>query len=198
METEKIKKYLSEIQMLKRLDHIGFKLSGVIEGDSLAAHSLIAAQIAYIIGELEGCDGAKCAAINIFHDNHEARIGDHNKVSARYINTDEAEILAEQEQFANLPADIAEKIFAMTNEHRDRKTKEGIVAKDADWLETAIQGKIYLEMGYKGAEDFINNVEKALETESAKKLLSAIKDDSDFTNCWWQGLKKMTYQKLDS
>jgi putative hydrolase of HD superfamily len=194
---QNIKKFLSEVQMLKRLDHIGFKVAGITESDNLAGHALIAAQIAYILGQLEGCDAAKCAVINIFHDNHECRIGDHNKVSARYLDTDEAELNAEREQFANLPNDLNQKLFSLMNEKRDRSTKEGIVAQDADWLEIAIQGKIYLEKGYKGAQDFIDNVEKALETDSAKKILKEIKNDNDFTNTWWQGLKKMTYTKLE-
>lgn len=59
-----------------------------------------------------------------------------------------------------------------------------------------MQAKILVEQGFVGAEDWINNVEKALETESAKKILAEIRGMKDFTNCWWQGLKKMTYKKL--
>lgn len=79
---------------------------------------------------------------------------------------------------------------------RERNTKEGIIAKDADWLEQAIQAKVYMETGYKGAEDIINNVGAALETDSAKEILAEIRKNPDFLNSWWQGLKKMTYQKL--
>jgi putative hydrolase of HD superfamily len=193
---QNIKKFLSEAQMLKRLEHIGFKLAGVGNPDTLAEHALISAQIAFILAELEGADSLKAAAICIFHDNHEARTGDHNKVSARYINTNEAEKEAEIEQLKNLPENIASKVGSLLDEKRNRDTLEGIIAQDADWLEVAIQAKVFIEQGYKGCEDWIKNVEAALETESAKKILLSIKEDVDFTNSWWQGLKKMTYKKL--
>jgi len=78
----------------------------------------------------------------------------------------------------------------------ERTTPEGVVAQDADWLECAIQAKLYLEKGHDCSE-WIKNTEKALETESAKEILKLIKQEKDFTTLWWQGLKKMTYKKLD-
>lgn len=195
---EKITKFLSEIQVLKRIEHEGFRLSGVSKIDSVAEHTAIAAQIAYVLGKLEGADAAKCAVIVLFHDNEEARIGDHHKISSRYLNTKEAEVAAEKEHYSNLPETIKSELFEMQEELRERNTKEGIIAKDADWLEQAIQAKIYVETGYKGAEDIVNNVEKAVETNSAKEILTEIKNNSDFLNSWWKGLKKMTYKKLNS
>ena len=197
MDQENIKKFFSEVNMLKRLEHVGFKLAGVEKTDSLADHTLASAQIAYVLGFLEGADPEKCAVINLFHDNHETRIGDHNKVSARYLDTDEAETTAELEQFTNLPEELQKRIIGLLEEKRARGTKEGIVAQDADWLETAIQAKIYLDRGFIGCQDWIDNVEKALETVSAKEILELIKNDDDFTNCWWRGLKRMTYEKLE-
>jgi putative hydrolase of HD superfamily len=198
MDIEKIKKFLSEIQMLARVDHVGVKLAGVENPNSLAVHSLLTAQIAYLLAELEGANSEKCAAMAIFHDNNETRLGDHNKVSSRYLDTSSAEFKAEEEQLSLLPEAAAQKIQSLMNEKSDRQTKEGIIVKDADWLEVAIQAKIYLEKGYQGCQIWIDNVEKALETDSAKKILSAIKDEPDFINCWWKDIQKMTYKKLDT
>ncbi|MEI6499311.1 MAG: HD domain-containing protein [bacterium] len=193
---ENITKFFSEMQMLKRLDHIGLRLAGVLNTDSIADHALISAQIAFVLADMEGADPFKTAAINIFHDNHETRIGDHNKVSSRYLDTKDAEIQAEIEQFKALDGDIGSKVVSMLDEKRYRNTKEGIIAQDADWLEQAIQAKIYLEQGFKGSQIWIDNVERALETEGAKKILAEIIKCEDFTNIWWQDLKKMTYEKL--
>lgn len=193
---ENIKKFFSEIQMLKRSEHLGFRLAGLTKTDSLADHALSSAQIAYVLGFLEGADPEKCAVINLFHDNHETRIGDHHKVSARYLDTKSAEKAAEEEQFSQLPEELRNKIFDLLNQKHNRNTKEGIIAQDADWLDTAVQAKIYLDQGFSGCENWIENVEEALETVSAKEMLELIRRDKDFTNCWWRGLKKMTYKKL--
>ena len=196
--SQDIKKFLSETQMLKRIRHGGVRLAGVSDPDCIASHICVTVQIAYVLAKLEGVDAQKCAVMALFHDNEEARTGDHHKVSARYLNTKQAEIDAEGEHFANLPDDVEKELVQMQGDVRERNTKEGIIVQDADWLEIAIQAKIYLELGHKGCQVWIDNVRKALETESAKKLLAEIEKDTDFLNCWWQGLKKMTYKKLGS
>lgn len=199
MPNKKIIKFLSEIQMLKRVKHEGVKLAGVRDPDSVAEHISLAAQIAYVLARLEGLEqdeAAKCALMVLFHDNEEIRIGDHHKVSSRYLNTKEAEVAAEREHFAGLPDPIGDELFALQEEFRSRNTKEGIIAKDADWLEMAIYAKVLIEQGYKGCENWIDNVERALETESAKEILAEIRRNPDFVNLWWRDLKKMTYKKL--
>jgi len=195
-QTNNLKNFFSEIQMLKRIKHEGWRMAGVEAPDSVGEHTVIAAQIAYVLGKLEGADAAKCALIALFHDNDEVRIGDQHKVAARYFDVKVASRLARGEQFANLPNEIADELNRLQEEGKRRDTKEGIVAKDADWLEMAIQAKIYCEAGHKGAADWIKNVEKALETKSAQAILATIKSDPDFTNSWWPGLKKMTHKKL--
>ena len=196
MDKEKIVKFLSEIQMLKRVKREGVKLAGVKNPDSIAEHVALSAQIAYLLAKLEGADAFKCVAMSIFHDNEEVRIGDPHKISVRYFDVKKAERKAEKEHFDNLPKSIAQEILKLQTEMRKRNTKEGIIVKDADWLEIAIQAKIYSELGYKGCENWIDNVEKALETKSAKEILAEIRKNPDFLNYWWKGLKKMTYKKL--
>lgn len=189
-------KFLSEIQVLKRIRHEGVRLAGVEAPDSIAEHAALSAQIAFLLAKLEGANPEKCAIMNLFHDNEEARIGDHHKVSARYIDVKKAEREAEKEHYSNLPDSVGEELFQLQEEKRNRNTKEGIVAQDADWLEIAVQAKIYSELGYKGCEKWIDNVEEALETKSAKEILAEIRGNPDFLNCWWRDLKKMTYKKL--
>ena len=197
-EKQNLAAFLSEIQMLKRLKHIGINLAGAEAPDSIADHVCISAQIAYILAYFEGADPEKCAAINLFHDNHEARIGDQNKVSSRYIDTKQATLSAENDQLANLPSDLQDKISLLLQQKHERKTKEGIVAQDADWLEQAIHAKTLLERGYQGCQIWIDNVEVALETDSAKEILKVIVSEPDFINCWWPKIQKMTYQKLNN
>jgi len=73
-------------------------------------------------------------------------------------------------------------------------TKEGIIAKDADWLEQAFQAKEYVDTGYPAAKNWIDNVAAAVETESAKKIIAKMRK-TEFTE-WYKGLKRMTYKKL--
>ena len=182
--------------MLKRVRREGVKLAGVKIPDSVAEHIAISTQIAYLLAKFEGADASKCVLMSLFHDNEEARIGDPHKISVRYFNVKNAERKAMEEHLSNLPKQIKEEILKLQEEMRERNTKEGIIVKDADWLEIAIQAKIYSELGYKGCENWIDNVEKALGTKTAKEILAEIRKNPDFLNFWWKGLKKMTYKKL--
>ncbi len=195
MSINKISNFIFELNQLKRQRHSGFKLAGVKSPDTVAEHVFRAAQIGYILAVMEGnVDPERVLALLIIHDNPESRLGDQNKVAARYVSKKEAEIKVLEDQLEGLGEEIQSKWTAYFKEYESRNTREGVVAKDADWLETAFQAKEYLDLGYLGSQEWIDNVEKALETESAKKLLAEMKE-SQFTD-WYQGLKKMTYTKL--
>lgn len=195
-EKENIKKFFSEIQMLKRVKNEGVRLAGVKEPDSVAEHGYISAQIAYVLAKLEGADPAKCVLINLFNNNAEVRAGNKHRISTRYIDSRKIMREAEKEHFEGLPKYISAEIIKSVEEKREKNTKEGVIAQDANSLEQAIQAKIYVEEGYKGCEDWINNVSKVLETDSAKELLAEIRNDPDFLNCWWRGLKRLVVKKL--
>jgi len=196
MDIEKITKFVFEINQLKFKKQNGWYLAGVKNPPSVAEHVMRAAQLGYIIAVMEGdANPEKVASMILIHDNGEARIGDQDKVAARYYEKDDAEKRAFEDQLNNLGEEIEQKWKQYFEEFENRKTKEGIIAKDADWLETAFQAKEYLDLGYASTIDFIKNVEKAVETESAKKIAAEMKK-TNFTD-WWKGLKKMTYEKLN-
>jgi len=204
MENVRIKKvvnFIFEMGHLKREKNRGFALVGVKDPNTIAEHSLRAAQIGFILAEMENdkageeiVSAEKVAAIMIIHDNAETRVGDQHKVGARYFSKKEAEKLAFEEQIAGLGERIEVKWRKYMGEHDGRDTKEGIVAQDADWLEAAFQAKEYLELGYESVQVWISNVEAAVETESAKEILKVMRE-TKFTD-WWKDLKKMTYEKL--
>lgn len=194
MNTKKIVNFIFELNQLKRERRSGFLMAGVDRPDSIAEHALRAAQIGYILAVMEKYERPEeVGMMMVIHDNAEARIGDHHKVAARYMSK-EPERLAYLEQIEGLGKEIEEKWLDYFNQHEKRDTKAGVIAKDADWLEMAFQAKEYLDLGHKSATDWINNVEKAVETKSAKEIIKVMKK-TEFTD-WWQGLKKMTYTKL--
>lgn len=192
---KKITDFFFELGMLRRQKHSGFALAGVNKDlRSLADHTVRTAIIAYILADLEGACPEKTAMMCLIHDFPEMRVGDHHKVSARYLKTKTAEKKAFAEQTNGLPNFTKNKWREYFLEKEKRNTREGIVAQDADWLEAALSAREYVTQGYPSCQVWINNVRKALETKSAKELLKII--EKSRPSDWWQGLKKMTYQKL--
>jgi putative hydrolase of HD superfamily len=196
MDIKKAVNFIFELNQLKRVRHAGFQLIGVKDPDSIAEHAWRAAQIGYILAIMEGAvNPDKIVTMILIHDNGEARIGDQHKVAARYFDTDQAEDKAFTEQSERLGDKISADWRKYFSEFENRNTEAGLIAKDADWLEQAFQAKEYLDLGYEGAAEWIDNVEKALETESAKNILETMKK-TKFTD-WSRGLQKMTYKKIN-
>jgi len=195
MESEKIKKivnFIFELGQLKKEKRSGLKYVGVENPDSVAEHSLRAAQIGYIVAEMEKelnpketINPEKVAAMLVIHDNGETRVGDFNKLSSSYFeNYKQAEQKAFLDQIENLGEKIKEKWAGYFEEIGNKKTKEGIIAKDADLLEVAFQAKEYFDLGHEDAKLWFINIGNEVQTESAKKLFEIMKQ-TKFSD-WWQ------------
>ena len=185
-----ITRFIYELGMLKRHKHDGYALAGVENLPSIAEHSLRAAQIAYILAFLEGYERPEeVVTMVVFHDIEETRIPDINKVANRYVTIDKDSLFKEQleERLGELGRRIRE-LREKVN-YRYENNRASLIAKDADYLEQAFTAKELYERGYKDAWDWINNVEKALRTESARMLLEVMKNTSSTE--WWHGLKKI-------
>lgn len=182
---ENICNFIYELGQLKKIKHEGWKLIGDKNPESVADHCLRAAQIGYILAELENYDKPQeiCTFL-VFHDIAECRIGDIHKVANRYIKTDEKEVINEQLEKLG---DIGKKIKKIWFQIEKMDTKAGIIAKDADLLEMAVTAKEYIEIGFNSANDWMENISKKLHTKTAKNLLSSIKNSNP--NEWWKKLK---------
>jgi len=187
MEEIGICKFICELGQLRKIKHEGWKLCGVKDPESVAEHSLRAAQIGYILAKMEGYEKPEevCTML-VFHDIAECRIGDLHKVAKRYVDADEERVIEEQSKSLG---EIGEDIFKIWREFESLKGRAGIIAKDADLLEMAFTAKEYIEIGFESAKDWIVRISQRLKTRSAKQLMDALTKTT--CNEWWQGLKKL-------
>jgi putative hydrolase of HD superfamily len=181
-----ILKYFFEAGMLKRTARSGWWSESIKQPESVADHSFRAAIIAFVLAKMEGADPQKLCTAAVFHDMQEARLGDMNKITARYIEvTEDLEGKVEREQVAGLSAGLRDAILNT----RNLSEKELAILKDADYLECAIQAKEYADAGNKGTMRWVENIGKKLRTQSAKTLHSKL--GTQDSNSWWEGLKKL-------
>ena len=186
-----ITKLIFEAIHLKRIKHEWIRLAWVENPDSVAEHSLIAAQIAYLLAKAEWANAHKCATMLVWHDIAETRIGDLHKIATRYIknkNAIEEEIMDEQFSWF----DFKDEILDEFKQYEDWTSLEWVVAKDADLLEQAFQCREYVEKWYNKAQNWIDNIWKVLQTKTAKLIFKEINNTS-FTS-WWEEdkLKNLT------
>lgn len=186
-----ITNFIFELGILKKFKHCGTYFAGVDNPDSVAEHVFRAAQIGLILAKIEKSKHPeKIALMCLIHDNAESRIGDQHKVILNYLakeDLDDAEEKACYDQLKSLPKNIGTFFWDLYEEFIEQASKESKIAKDADYLETAFQAKEYLDLGHESCQTWINNIEKVLQTESAKKILASMQR-TKFTD-WWNGLR---------
>ena len=185
---KKIAHFFYETGNLKRVKRSGWWTINVKDPESVADHSFRTAVIGYVLAQLEHADAEHVTSICLFHDVPEARLNDLHKVGQRYINFKEAETNVYQEQTDPL-GETGKDIFSLHQELNAQKTKEALIARDADLLESLVQAREYGTIGYSDARDWITNAKKHLVTESAKKLAKELEETEP--NEWWQGLKNI-------
>jgi len=143
---------------------------GVRDPESVAEHSYRTAVIGYILASLEGVNPEKTAALCLFHDVAETRIGDMHWITKRYLHAKEGEQTASNEQVEQLPQDIAGSVLALIGEYNERSSREAQVAREADLLECLLQAREYQMQGYTKAFEWANMCYEGLQTETARDL----------------------------
>lgn len=122
--------FLFEVGMLQKTPRTGFQFLG--SGcESVAEHILRTIFIGYTLCKLEkDVDESRVLKMCLFHDLPEARTGDMNYVNKKYVTVDEEKAVRELTETLFFGIDIKSCI----DEFNERKTREALIAGDADQL----------------------------------------------------------------
>jgi len=185
---KRVVNYLLEINNAKRTPRTGWHRLGIRPAESISEHMAATAQIAYILAQMENANAEHAAVLALFHDIGEVRTGDEDWISRIYKNKDGAECAAFKAQIEELPMKPA--ISRIFEEFKERKTKEALIAKDADLLELAVQAKVYEESGFDGALTCVVGIREKITTASAKKILSIL--ETSHMQDWWMEIPEIS------
>jgi putative hydrolase of HD superfamily len=166
-ELEGLTNFLYEMGLLKRYKRTGWWIAGIDNPESIAEHSFRTAIIGYLLAVMEGADPARTAALCVFHDTQETRIGDVPSVGKAYVVTaPNPEVTADQ--VADFPAEVGQAVRELVDEYEAHETVEAQLAKDADKLECLIQAREYQAQGHEDVPPWIETSAAALRTQSAR------------------------------
>ena len=179
---KEIVKFLFELNLLKGMQRTGWFFIGEHRDDSVASHSFLTAVIAYYLAKKLKANKEKAMLMALLHDIPETRVGDINKVMARYVNSDEERAINE-----SIPNDLDE-LKDLLKEVEERKTLEAKIVKDADLIEVILQAKVYVMRGNPLALEWANNARSRLTFEISKEIADKIMEEKEV---WWKGLKKL-------
>jgi putative hydrolase of HD superfamily len=180
---EKIADFLFEAGMLAKTPRSGFYFLGSGQ-QSVAEHTNRVCYVGYVLAQMAGdADEAEILKMCLFHDLAEARVSDLNYVHQKYTSRHEHKAI--EDLAAGLP--FGEKIKNIIEVYEDRKSREALLAKDADNIEFILALKEQCDIGNERAQSWISAAIKRLKTPEGERLArKIIETDSDR---WWFGDK---------
>jgi putative hydrolase of HD superfamily len=174
--------FLYEAGHLKRTRRSGWQIPGITTPESVAEHSYRTAVIAFVLAVMEGADPNRAAALAVFHDVPETRIGDIPSIGRAFLTAAPAkDVIAAQTAAAH--PDVAEAVQDAIGEFEAKSTLEARCAKDADKLECLLQAREYQAAGHGDVQPWIDTMLTAVSTESGKRL--AEQAVTTAPSVWW-------------
>lgn len=187
---KRLAQFFYEVGTLRRVPRIHRQTLLVDDvTDTIASHTFRVALIGWHLAKMEKADPYKVVMMCLLHDLGEARSNDHNWVHKRYMKVFDDEI--NKEQLGTLPFDD---FFSLMTEYDERKTKEAVIAKDADYVDQILLLREYEWQGNKEAPLWLRDKEhgvkyaklKDLKTAAAKNIGKSIYHERP--SSWWEGI----------
>ncbi|MGQ0719280.1 MAG: HD domain-containing protein [Pseudonocardiales bacterium] len=167
-----VAEFAFELGVLKRMRRAGWWQVGVRDPESVAEHSLRAAQLASLIAAIEGAEPAHAALLAVWHDSQETRTGDIPHTARPYLDQRCPEAIT-ADQTASLPDAARKTVQEAVAEYEAQQTPEARCAKDADQLECLIQAIEYQNAGYARVQGWIDSARSGLHTGTARRVADA-------------------------
>ena len=161
-----------ELGLLKRVRRSGWWHVGVLDPESVAEHTMRAAQLAALIAAEEGADPARAAFLALWHDTQETRTGDLPHTANAYLTKPDPRRIT-TDQTGGLPERSRDLVRDAVGEYEAHETLEARCAKDADKLEMLLQAVEYREVGVLRTEGWIESARKSLSLETSRRIAEA-------------------------
>ena len=170
--------FVFELGMLRRTPRTGYQFLGS-GAENVAEHSFRTAMIGYILARRAGADVARTVFLCLFHDVHEARIGDFNYVNRIYNTSDPVLAFTHALEGTGLRAEVLD----MWRELEAGETPEAKLAQDADQLDFIANLKEEQDLGNPYAAKWLAHALPRLRTDVAREFAEVIRETDQSE--WW-------------
>ncbi|HDQ40939.1 MAG TPA: HD domain-containing protein [Desulfonatronum sp.] len=172
--------FFFEVGMLRKTPRSGYQFLGS-GGENVAEHSFRTAVIGYVLASLAGADVFRTVGMALFHDLHEARIGDFNYVNRIYNSRDSLLALEHALQGTGL-----DEVSQWWRELEAGESLESLLAHDADQLDLILNLKQEQDLGNPYARKWLDCALPRLRTDLGRAL-AEMTVRTDHTEWWFSG-----------
>lgn len=181
--------FLFEAGMLRKTPRSGYQFLGT-GSENVAEHSFRTAVIGWVLAMEAGANPEHTALMCLFHDFHEARIGDFNYVN-RIYNTTHPRIAMEH---ATEGTGLGDPLLALWDELEASKSPESHLAHDADQIDLILNLKEELDLGNAYAGKWMESALERLRTPQGQKIARTIAE-TDHTDWWFLGPDRSWWER---
>ncbi len=185
---QRLAHFFFEVGMLRKTPRSGYQFLGSGK-ENVAEHSFRTTVIGYVLATLAGADVLKTVGMALFHDLHEARIGDFNYVNRMYNSRDTLLALGHTLQGTGL-----DEVMHWWQELEAAQTLESLLVHDADQLDLILNLKQEQDLGNPYARKWLGCALPRLRTDLSRKLADII-FHTDHTDWWFSGPDPSWWEK---
>jgi len=194
-DVKKITNLIYEAAVVKRLLRTGWQIFGDNE-EGVGEHSFMTAVIAYFLARETSANPSTKLRINmekvlimsIFHDFHEARTGEQDKIAKFYTKRDQDK--ANEHIFKDIDSDL----LVMLNEYEEKESLEAKVVYEANVIAFSVEVKLLLEKGNTHAKEWL------LANNTRLRLPQSIALAQELTNTdsqnWWKSIRETIQEEF--
>ena len=184
-----------EAANVKRMLRTGWQRLGDNE-EGVGEHSFMTAVIAYLLArEINSADDSarnvsmeKIMIMSIFHDFHEGRTGEMDKVAKLYMTRHEDK--ANRDIFEHVDNELLD----LLNEYEARKSLEALVVYEANVIAFGVECKILMEKGNTHAKEWMDGNSVRVRLPESVALMNSVSatDSQD----WWKSIRDAIHEEF--
>lgn len=194
-DTKKLTNLIYEAANVKRMLRTGWQRLGDNE-EGVGEHSFMTAVIAYLLAKQINAQEVKDRSVSmekillmsIFHDFHEGRTGEMDKVAKLYMTR--------HEDKANIDifSGVDDELLTLLNEYEAKQTLEALVVYEANVIAFGVECKILMERGNTHAKEWMDaNSLRVRLPESVELMTLLSKTDSQD---WWKDIRATIHEEF--
>lgn len=184
-----------EAANVKRMLRTGWQRLGDNE-EGVGEHSFMTAVIAYLLARQinaqnkkdRGVSMEKILIMSIFHDFHEGRTGEMDKVAKLYMTR--------HEDKANIDifAGIDDALLVQLNEYEAKQSLEAQVVYEANVIAFGVECKILMEKGNTHAKEWMDANSLRVRLPESVELMTALA--STDSQDWWKDIREAIHEEF--
>ncbi|MBI3576506.1 HD domain-containing protein [Candidatus Gottesmanbacteria bacterium] len=173
--------------VVKRMLRTGWQILGDNQ-EGVGEHTFMTSVIAYFLGKELKANMETVLTMAVFHDFHEARTGDLDKIAKFYMTRDQDK--ANRDIFAG----IDDELLATLTTYEKKETEEAKIVYEANVIAFLVELKLLLEKGNTHAKEWIDGNIKRLRLPEAIALAQDLATSS--SQDWWKNIRKTLHEEF--